>query len=105
MIADSVTDYDDEISRELTELTVRANMEVRAGGFKPYIAPALSSGAISLVETLGGGWNYSSVYLGGAFLGCRNRRCRDGIEMEDLPLDDRLFRRIERAYENLKKLV
>lgn len=105
VIADSVTDYDDEISRELTELTVRANMEVRAGGFKPYIAPALSSGAISLVETLGGGWNYSSVYLGGAFLGCRNRRCRDGIEMEDLPLDDRLFRRIERAYENLKKLV
>lgn len=146
VIADSVRNYDDEISRELTELTVRANMEVRAGGFKPYIAPALSSGAISLVETLRGGWNYSSVYLGGiagekqggpdgrktgddrgceggqagegsqncgdvrgrltgAFLGCRNRRCREGIELEDLPLDDRLFRRIERAYENLKKLV
>lgn len=108
VIADSVLSYDHENSLELTALTVNSNMETRADGFKPYIAPALSSGAISLLETLKGGWNYSSVYFGkdcsGAFLGCRNRRTADGIEIENLPLDDILFGRIEKAYRNLEKL-
>lgn len=106
VIADSVINYDDTVSRELTELTVNSNMETRADGFKPYIAPAMSSGAISITETLKGGWNYSSVYMGagdsGAFLGCFNRRCSDGIQIEDLPLDERLFERIKKAYDNLK---
>ncbi len=108
VIADSIRDYDHELSMELTALAVRSNLETRADGFKPYIAPALSSGAISLIETLTGGWNYSSVYFGaggsGAFLGCRNRRTCQGIEIEDLPLTKQLFARIERAYKNLETL-
>lgn len=111
VIADSVFHYDDRLSRELTERTVRSNMETRADGFKPYIAPAISSGALSLLETLRGGWNYSSVFLGdgadGAFWGCRNRRCGDSlaeIELEDLPLEQELFERIEKAYQNLCSL-
>lgn len=105
VIANSIKNYDDEISRRITELAVKSNMMTRADGFKPYIAPAMSSGAISIVETLKGGWNYSSVYLGGdengAFLGCLNRRTEEGQEIEALPLDEKLFDRIERAYENL----
>ena len=107
VIADSIDNYDDEISRRLTELTVSANLKVRELGFKPYIAPALSSGAISLILTLQGEWNYSSVYLGkgaeGAFLGIRNRiDCSSGrIIVEDLPLPDKLYERIEKAYRNL----
>lgn len=108
VIADSISEYDDELSSELTELTVKANMKVRKDGFKPYIAPAMSSGAISLAATLKGEWNYSSVYLGkghsGAFLGCRNRRSSEGIIVEDLPLDERLFSRIKHAYDELKAL-
>ena len=107
VIADSIDNYDDEISRRLTELAVSANLKVRELGFKPYIAPALSSGAISLILTLQGEWNYSSVYLGkgaeGAFLGIRNRiDCSSGrIIVEDLPLPDKLYERIEKAYRNL----
>lgn len=108
VIADSISDYNHEISLALTDLTVKSNMDTRADGFKPYIAPALSSGAISLIETLSGGWNYSSVYFGdgsdGAFMGCRNRRTSAGIQVEDLPLDDQLFSRIEKAYRNLEKI-
>lgn len=108
VIADSISEYDHEKSMELTELTVNSNMETRADGFKPYIAPALSSGALSIIETLKGEWNYSSVYFGrdrqGAFLGCRNRRNGQGIEIENLPLDEVLFDRIENAYKNLEKL-
>ena len=107
VIADSIDNYDDEISRRLTELAVSANLKVRELGFKPYFAPALSSGAISLILTLQGEWNYSSVYLGkgaeGAFLGIRNRiDCSSGrIIVEDLPLPDKLYERIEKAYRNL----
>ncbi len=105
VIADSISDYNDELSAELTDMTVKANMKVREDGFKPYIAPAMSSGAISLTATLRGEWNYSSVYLGkgtdGAFLGCRNRRTCEGIAVENLPLDEKLFERIRHAYDEL----
>ncbi|MGN0734253.1 MAG: lactate dehydrogenase [Anaerovoracaceae bacterium] len=107
VIANSIENYDDEISRELTALTVEANLKVRELGFKPYIAPALSSGAISLLLTLRGEWNYSSVYLGngaeGAFLGIKNRidPVSGEIIIEDLPLPQKLYDRIETAYRNL----
>lgn len=108
VIADSISRYHHDLSMQLTALAVKSNLETRADGFKPYIAPALSSGAVSLMETISGGWNYSSVYLGkagsGAFLGCRNRRVRQGIEIENLPLPELLFARIERAYRNLEAL-
>ena len=106
VIADSITSYNDELSVELTELTVKSNLETRADGFKPYIAPALSSGAISIIQMLRREWNYSSVFLGdessGAFLGCRNRREAAGdIIIENRELDEKLFERIAKAYDNL----
>ncbi len=109
VIANSIQNYNDELSRELTQLAVKSNLETRADGFKPYIAPALSSGAISIIQMLQNEWNYSSVLFGdkdgGAFLGCRNRRTETGsIIVEDKKLDDRLFERIAKAYDNLARL-
>lgn len=108
VIANSIANYNDELSRELTDLTIRSNLETRADGFKPYIAPAISSGATSLIETLRGGWNYSSLYFGadgkGAFMGCRNKRSYEGMEIENLPLDERLFTRIRKAYDELCRI-
>lgn len=109
VIANSIENYDHELSLELTKLTVEANLQVRALGFKPYFAPAFSSGAISLLLTLTGQWNCSSVYLGkglqGAFLGVKNRIADDGtVEIEDLPLPQKLYERIENAYNNLLNL-
>ena len=47
MLANSIDRYDDALSRELTEKVKRANLDMRALGFKPYAAPALSSGALA----------------------------------------------------------
>ncbi|MCQ4638542.1 lactate dehydrogenase [Anaerovorax odorimutans] len=109
VIANSLENYDDGISKELTRLAAESNMKTRELGFKPFIAPALSSGAISLLATLSGQWNYSSVYFGrggrGAFLGVKNRRTPYGIEVENLPLPEELFSRIEYAYERLRELL
>ncbi len=121
VIADSIENYNDALSRDLTRLTVEANLEVRELGFKPYLAPAISSGAMSVLRTLRGQWHYSSVYLGepvqtaedgscsacGAFLGVRNRIAPDGtgLEYEDLPLPEELFGRIRNAYDNLCGII
>ena len=104
VVANSIADYDDEASVRLTELTASANLKIRELGFKPYIAPAVTSGALSVLENLRGHWQYSSAWFGGAFLGMRNRRTKEGLLVEDLPLDDRLFARIARAYRNLERI-
>lgn len=105
VIANSVRNYDDALSRELTDLTVHANMQVRDLGYKPYIAPAISSAAISILLTLRGEWHYGSLYLGdgetGAFLGIKNCMTEDGPVYEGLELPEALYTRIKNAYDNL----
>ena len=71
--------------------------------FKPFIAPAYSSGAISLILTLRGEWHCGSVFLGGIFMGVKNRYTVHGLETEILPLPDALYERIVTAQENLKQ--
>lgn len=109
VIANSLTDYDDGVSRELTTLAAEANLRAREMGYKPYIAPALSSGAISLLLTISGEWHYSSVYLGnaekGAFMGVRNRMGTNGIVIERVPLPNKLFERIKASYEDLCRII
>ncbi len=105
VIANSIEHYDEDASVRLTELASEANLRVRELGFKPYIAPAISSAAISILLTLRGEWHYGSVYFGdrckGAFLGVKNRLAENGIEYEDIPLPDQLYTHIFRAYSNL----
>lgn len=107
VVADSVMSYDPKVSKELTKLTTDANMAIRRLGYKPFIAPAISSGAVSILENIRGGWQYSSAFFGkgkeGAFLGMLNKRTPEGLVIEDLPMDERLFARIKKAYENLEK--
>ena len=108
VVANSLINYDAEISEALTALTRDANLEIRKLGFKPYIAPAISSAAISVLMTLRGEWHYGSLYLGdkndGAFLGIRNRLTPDGWEYEDAELPDELYDRIRYAYDRLRKI-
>ena len=102
VIANSIRDYDDDLSKELTRYAVEANLEVRKTGFKPYIAPALSSGAISIVHTLEGKYHYSSNYLAGVYMGAKNRNLPSGLDIEKIKMPDKLFERIKKTYESLK---
>ena len=105
-IANSLSHYDEELSRALTELTVTANLKMRELGFKPYVAPALSSGALSLLLTLRGEWHCGSVFLNGVYLGCKNRFTPAGIETELLPsIPDALFAHITEAANKLKEII
>ena len=105
-IANSIEHYDEDLSRELTELTVTANLKMREIGFKPYVAPALSSGALSLLLTLQGEWHCGSIFLDGVYMGVKNRYTPAGVETELLPrIPDPLFGHIREAAEHLKTVV
>ena len=104
VVANSISHYDDAVSRELTERTKHANLEMRELGFKPYVAPALSSGALSLLLCLGGEWHCSSVFLDGVFMGVRNRTAPNGPEVERLPLPEQLAERLRETMEQLRDI-
>lgn len=103
IIANSIENYDHALSLELTDLTQNANLAMRRLGFKPYVAPALSSAAISVTLLLKGEWHYSSSYLGGVFMGCKNRFGGE-VEIERLELSEELMSRIRETMEYLASI-
>ena len=103
VVADDPIDYDPAVSEALTRRTVGANLEVRALGFKPYIAPALSSAALSILRLLRGEPFPGAVPMGGVYFGCRSRLSELGFEVLSEPLHPALQARIAAAWEKLKE--
>jgi len=105
VIANSIAHYDEALSQELTQLVETANLRIRELGFKPYVAPAVSSGAMQLLLTLRGEWHCSSVSLGGIWFGVRNRFTPYGVETESLSLPDALFARLKETEAQLASIL
>lgn len=105
VLANSIERYDDELSVDLTQQVVEANLVAREKGYKPYIAPALASGALSILSTLSGGWHYSAIYVGDgekeAYLGQKNRLTEIGTEAEMINLPESLYSRIQKSFDEL----
>ncbi|GAH65901.1 unnamed protein product, partial [marine sediment metagenome] len=96
VIANSLKKYDERLSEMLTDQTVKANLEVRKTGFKPYVAPALSSGCLPIIATISGKWHYSATFMGGVFMGAKNRLLKSGTEIERSDLPVNLVEKIKR---------
>ncbi len=94
VVANAPLAYDAELSGQLTALTVQANLEIRALGFKPYLAPALSSAAVSLLRLLRSQPYYAAVPMGSAFFGCTCRQTAHGLLTAREPLHPALYARI-----------
>lgn len=105
IVADSVKNYNEEISNYLTEKTINANKEVRAFGYKPFIAPSLSSGALSLIATIQGDWFYGSTYMKEVYMGSKCRLLPSGIEVEQLDLPDQLLNKLKETYKKLAMII
>ena len=87
VVADSIEHYDDALSRELTELTVTANLKMREIGYK-LCGSGLFLRCLSILLALRGEWHCGSVFLGGIYMGVKNRFTENGLETEILPLPD-----------------
>ncbi len=95
--------YDDTLSCSLSEAAAAANLEVRALGFKPYIAPGLSSAAISILAALSGTRHAAAVPLDGTYFGCHSRLTRLGPRLERRALHPALYGRIQAVHHKLKE--
>ena len=95
--------YDSAISRQLTHQAETANLFVRSLGFKPYLAPGLSSAAVSVLRTLRGDWHDGAVPLGGAYFGCRAKLGVSGPEIRRERLHPELMQRITESYRKLEE--
>ena len=105
VIADSIGHYDHRASLALTQEVLEANLRVREIGFKPYVAPAVSSGAMQILLLLRGQWHCGSVYMGGVWFGCRNRYTAAGLETEGLTMPDALFARLRETEALLSAII
>lgn len=103
VIANSPTEYDNELSGELTRLTISANREVRALGFKPYIAPAISSAALSILSLLRGKDFHGAIPMGGVYFGCVSKMTSAGTVVRAEELHPQLKARIQKAWAELKE--
>jgi hypothetical protein len=104
VIANSIGAYNEKLSNNLTELAKHANLRIRETGFKPFVAPALSSGALSILATIRGEWHHSTHFIGGVFMGSKNRMSTMGIEPERVPLPEALKKKLNETYEMLENL-
>lgn len=105
IVADSIENYNEKISDYLTEKTVNANKEIRSFGYKPYIAPSLSSGTLSIIATIKGDWFYGSTYMKEVYMGSRCRLLPTGIEVEHVKLPESLFKKIQATYKRLAVII
>lgn len=101
VVADSIENYNEQLSDYLTNRTKNANLDVRTFGFKPYIAPAFSSGVLSFIETFKGNWHYSATSIGGVFMGSRNKLLPSGSLLETYNFPKKLYEKLENTYEYL----
>lgn len=95
--------YDSVLSEHLTRLTREANLRVRELGFKPYIAPGLSSAAVSLVRLLRGQDHYGAVPLDGAYFGCLSRFTPLGLSLVREAIHPALFDRLSAVHQSLRE--
>ncbi len=97
--------YDGAATEKLTNLTVGANISVRALGYKPYIAPGISSVSLTIPQLIAGNWNDSARCLNGVFFGARNRQTPGGTKWEREPLPDELYYRLKDSYRRLDQTM
>ena len=95
--------YQDALSRHLTEMTQSANLQVRALGYKPYIAPGLSSAAVSLLRLLRGQAHFGAIALDGAYFGCVSRFTEQGLLLQREEICDALMERLLQTHQMLRR--
>lgn len=103
VVAVDVSLEDQSSSLMITEKVVTANLEMRAIGYKPFIAPALSSGTHAIVSLLGGKSHYSAHFLGGVYWGAMNQMGDYSVMYERLAVASSLKHRIQKSFDQLEE--
>ncbi|MGM0396206.1 MAG: lactate dehydrogenase [Bacillota bacterium] len=105
IVADSMINYNEEYSQSLTDMTLNSNIVIRKFGYKPYVAPSLSSGALSVIATIENNYFYGSSMMGQVFMGAKMRLTEGGIEIPSYDLHPMLKNRLSTTYDELRSKI
>ena len=105
IVADSIKNYNDEKSLLLTKKTLNANLEIRGFGYKPFVAPSLSSGALSILATISGDYFYGSSLMGEVYMGSKMKLGDSGIEVPKYNFNLKLEKRLIETYNELRRHI
>lgn len=105
IVANSIENYDDKKSVDLTNKVITANLKVREFGYKPFVAPALSSGTLSILSTIKGDYFYGATYMNSIYMGSSCRLLDSGIQVEQYTLPPLLKNRIINTYNRLENII
>lgn len=103
VIVDDIENYSEKTSEELSVLASDSKYMLKELGFKPYIAPSISSGVLPIISRIAGSYSYSSIYIGGAYFGVKNRATSAGFEIERIKMSDSLFEKIKETHKKLQE--
>ena len=110
-VANQADRFDPVESERLSRLTLEENLVIRGFGFKPYIAPALSSAALAITDMLNGEVHYSSQILGNLAWGERYQFTPQGLLLRKLENDQlrdiiaRTYYQVGEAYEQANRQI
>lgn len=102
-IANDTEHFDETRSVQLSELTLQENLLIRSYGFKPFIAPALSSAAISFIDLICGRPHDASYYLGEVLWGERYQLTDQGLLLKGIA-DLKLRQKVAQVYQGLVEI-
>ena len=105
IVANSIKNYDHSRSLDLTDKTLQANLRVREFGYKPFIAPALSSGALSIISTIKGEDFFGSTYMNSVYMGSSCKLLKTGLKVEQFDFHPQLRSRIQETYDKLESII
>lgn len=105
VVSDNIAEPKQDNALALTKQVVEANLEVRALGFKPYVAPAISSGANAIINYLANKPLYCANYVNGVFWGSMCQvKPYGAVEIERFSAHEALLKRLLGAYNNLEEI-
>lgn len=105
IVVDSIENYNHAKSDLLTEKTLNANLEIRSFGYKPFVAPSLSSGALSILATISGNYFYGSSLMGEVFMGSKMKLGDAGIEIPKYDFHANLEEKLLETYNELRRHI
>lgn len=101
-VANDPSNYDRELSLALTKKTREENILVRGLGFKPFIAPAFCSGALSILDFLRGKTHYACHAYRGIHWGELYHPAQSGWRIDRIH-DEVLFEDVKATFERCRE--
>lgn len=103
LVINDLHNYSQEESLCIQEACIHDNLVLRKLGYKPYIAPAISSAAFSILDFFLGNWHYATYCRNDIFFGGKFKNIEQGLYINKIE-DHRVVDKIKEHYQIQKEM-